>query len=208
MPEIEAVHPPADRLAAYALGRLRSPEMDEIEQHLSACDSCFQTIRDQPEDSLIANLRAGGAAPVAVTVLEEESDAEKPTDFQIPSSFVIGPAAAGFVQDQSTFAGPAPAKLPKELTEHPRYPVVAELGAGGMGTVYRAEHRLMDRPVALKIIRGDLLGSAALVERFRREAKAAARARTRISWPRMTPSRPERRTCWSWSLLKGPTWRS
>jgi Protein kinase domain/WD domain, G-beta repeat len=49
------------------------------------------------------------------------------------------------------------------------------LGAGGMGTVYRAEHRLMDRPVALKVIRGDLLGSAGLVERFRREVKSAAR---------------------------------
>ena len=33
----------------------------------------------------------------------------------------------------------------------------------------------MDRPVALKVIRGDLLGNAAMVERFRREVKAAAR---------------------------------
>ena len=44
-----------------------------------------------------------------------------------------------------------------------------------MGAVYRAEHRLMDRPVALKVIRGDLLGNEAMVERFRREVKAAAR---------------------------------
>jgi serine/threonine protein kinase len=33
----------------------------------------------------------------------------------------------------------------------------------------------MDRPVALKVIRGDLLGNAAMVERFRCEVKAAAR---------------------------------
>ena len=44
-----------------------------------------------------------------------------------------------------------------------------------MGTVYLAEHRLMDRPVALKVIRRDLLGNEALVERFRREVRAAAR---------------------------------
>ena len=44
-----------------------------------------------------------------------------------------------------------------------------------MGAVYRAEHRLMDRPVALKVIRGDLLGNEAMVERFRREVKSAAR---------------------------------
>ena len=52
---------------------------------------------------------------------------------------------------------------------------MAALGSGGMGTVYRAEHRLMDRPVALKVIRGDLLGDPALVERFRREVRSAAR---------------------------------
>ena len=44
-----------------------------------------------------------------------------------------------------------------------------------MGSVYLAEHRLMDRPVALKVIRPDLLGNEDLVERFRREVKAAAR---------------------------------
>ncbi len=44
-----------------------------------------------------------------------------------------------------------------------------------MGTVYLAEHRLMDRPVALKVIRRDLLRNDASVERFRREVRAAAR---------------------------------
>ena len=44
-----------------------------------------------------------------------------------------------------------------------------------MGTVYLAEHRLMDRSVALKVIRRDLLGNETLVERFRREVRAAAR---------------------------------
>jgi serine/threonine protein kinase len=44
-----------------------------------------------------------------------------------------------------------------------------------MGSVYLAEHRLMDRSVALKVIRPDLLGNEKLVERFRREVKAAAR---------------------------------
>jgi hypothetical protein len=50
MPEIEAPHPPADRLAGYAQGRLAEPEMDEIEQHLVACDSCRQAVRDLTDD--------------------------------------------------------------------------------------------------------------------------------------------------------------
>jgi serine/threonine protein kinase len=64
---------------------------------------------------------------------------------------------------------------PKELNEHPRYKIGRFLGAGGMGAVYQAEHRLMGRVVALKIIHGDLSKHDRIVERFRREVKAAAR---------------------------------
>src|SRR5262249_42029241 len=66
-------------------------------------------------------------------------------------------------------------QIPLELQNHPRYEVGKRLGAGGMGVVYRAVHRLMKRPVALKLIRPDLLASPASVQRFRREVQAAAR---------------------------------
>ncbi len=71
--------------------------------------------------------------------------------------------------------GAGPIGLPPELLNHPRYRVLALLGAGGMGAVYKAEHRLMERLVALKVMAARLLGNAAMVERFRREVKAAAR---------------------------------
>src|SRR5438105_4785408 len=47
--------------------------------------------------------------------------------------------------------------LPSELVNHPRYEILQRIGAGGMGTVYRARHRLMDRLVAVKIIHPHLL---------------------------------------------------
>jgi uncharacterized protein (TIGR03067 family) len=47
------------------------------------------------------------------------------------------------------------------------------LGVGGMGAVYRAEHLLMERPVALKLISHSLTSNPAMVERFRREVKTA-----------------------------------
>ena len=180
MPDTGTIHPPTDRLAAYAQGRLDEPEMDEIEQHLSSCDSCCRTIRDQPDDSLVAKLRGRNTAMVAASATEEMPAADPPSGLQVPSSFVVGPADNPRIHDQATIPGPpidatALAGLPTVLNDHPRYRVVAALGAGGMGAVYRAEHRLMDRPVALKVIRGDLLGNAAMVERFRREVKAAAR---------------------------------
>src|SRR5262245_37687458 len=70
---------------------------------------------------------------------------------------------------------PGKARLPDELRQHPRYRVKGVLGRGGMGTVYKAEHRLLERPVVLKVIRPDLVQSEQAVQRFQREAKLAAR---------------------------------
>jgi urea transport system substrate-binding protein len=65
--------------------------------------------------------------------------------------------------------------LPRELRDHPRYRVLGVLGCGGMGAVYRAEHRILERPVVIKVLRPDLVLDAGLRERFRREARLAAR---------------------------------
>ena len=65
--------------------------------------------------------------------------------------------------------------MPPELAEHPRYRVVQVLGIGGMGSMYQAEHRLMQRLVALKVIRRRWMHSVAAVKRFRQEVRAATR---------------------------------
>jgi eukaryotic-like serine/threonine-protein kinase len=49
------------------------------------------------------------------------------------------------------------------------------LGGGGMGTVYRATHLLIDRPVALKVLSQRFVGDQTAQQRFRREARAAGR---------------------------------
>ncbi len=55
-----------------------------------------------------------------------------------------------------------------------RYRVVRLLDEGGMGAVYEAEHVLMKRPVALKVLHGHLKMRGAAVQRFIREAQAAS----------------------------------
>jgi len=58
------------------------------------------------------------------------------------------------------------------------------LGRGGMGEVYRATHRMLARPAAIKLIRSEVLASGddsvaqTVTARFRREAEAAARLRS------------------------------
>ncbi len=65
--------------------------------------------------------------------------------------------------------------LPAELANHPRYQMMELLGAGGMGCVYKARHRVMDRLVALKVINRGLLDRPAMIDRFLQEVRTAAR---------------------------------
>jgi len=66
-------------------------------------------------------------------------------------------------------------EVPAALVDHPRYRVVDQIGVGGMGAVYRAEHRLMQRMVALKIIHPRLISNPQVAERFHREMRVAAK---------------------------------
>jgi serine/threonine protein kinase/ketosteroid isomerase-like protein len=55
-----------------------------------------------------------------------------------------------------------------------KYEIVAQLGAGGMGAVYRARRVLIGDEVAVKVLHAKFVDDDTLVERFRREARAAA----------------------------------
>lgn len=55
------------------------------------------------------------------------------------------------------------------------YVLQERLGEGGMGQVFKAWHRKLDRIVALKLIRKELVASAEAVQRFYREIEAAAK---------------------------------
>src|SRR5262249_50000949 len=55
-----------------------------------------------------------------------------------------------------------------------RYRLERRLGQGGMGIVYAAVDTALDRAIAVKLIREDLLGMPGAAERFRQEARAVA----------------------------------
>jgi hypothetical protein len=60
------------------------------------------------------------------------------------------------------------------------YRLVELIGRGGMGEVWRATHRMLARPAAIKLIKPEILGTpgkdgaAGIIQRFRREAEAAS----------------------------------
>jgi WD40 repeat protein len=147
-----ADHPPPERLPAFGLGLLSAEESAVIERHVAECDACCRSLLTVADDALVARLRQASS-----TSSDGLRAAEAPTQ---------GLSAAG---------PSAPEPLPPELADHPRYRVEQLLGAGGMGAVYRAWHRVLGRPVALKVINPALTNKAAAVERFARESRAAAR---------------------------------
>src|SRR5687767_6676383 len=83
--------------------------------------------------------------------------------------YVNGPQATALPSTKPPF------QVPAELVSHSRYRIMQALGAGGMGVVYKAEHRMMERVVALKVINRNLTAKARAVERFHVEVRAAAK---------------------------------
>src|SRR5262249_48271048 len=55
------------------------------------------------------------------------------------------------------------------------YVILAKIGAGGMGQVFKAEHKHMGRLVAIKLLPPTLTKDEAAVKRFQREVRAAAK---------------------------------
>src|SRR5262245_26752233 len=152
-----ALHPSLDCLRLFGTGRLSADEAAGVEAHVSDCPECCQVLRGVPDDSFIVLVRdstsSRAASPSGATTPQFTSRrrGENCADSTAPDS---GPAAPGIVE------------VPPELREHPRYRVLELLGHGGMGTVYKAEHRLMRRTVALKLIARDLTKRPGVAERF------------------------------------------
>lgn len=57
------------------------------------------------------------------------------------------------------------------------YRITGELSAGGMGQVYKADHQVLPRHAAVKLLRPELTANTEIVQRFFNEAKAATAIR-------------------------------
>jgi WD40 repeat protein len=138
-------HPSEELLRRFDSGQLRGPEAEAVEAHLAGCAECCRTLQGLGGDTLAQLLlRVGPASGCS-------------------GAATLSPAAA-----------PAAPEVPAALREHPRYDVLGPLGAGGMGSVFKALHKLMRRLVTLKVLGPQLTARPEFVERFHREMRAVA----------------------------------
>jgi serine/threonine protein kinase len=164
MPALES-HPSREDLEAFALGRLDDGSHAGVEEHVDTCSSCQQIIEHVPGDAFVALLRSAESVSDAVKALDGATMANTGADTPVACS-MTSPWLSADAKD---------ADIPAALLGHPRYEPLRLLGSGGMGTVWLAQHRVMGRQVAVKLIRSDLVAKPGAAERFRREAQAAAR---------------------------------
>ena len=55
-----------------------------------------------------------------------------------------------------------------------RYEIIRSIGEGGMANVYLAEDKILERKVAVKVLRGDLSADDKFIRRFEREAQSVS----------------------------------
>jgi anti-sigma factor RsiW len=131
-------HPAADVLRALVAGQLDGAAADAAFAHLESCPACREAAAALSGDSFLKRLRAG-----------------RPGGETLPEARAAGDTKTG-KSGMPTAAYVPPDVLP-ELRDHPQYEVKQELGRGGMGVVYLARNKIMDRLEVLKVVGKQLL---------------------------------------------------
>jgi len=185
-----------ERLAAIDLDATLPPEeRAALLAHARTCAACGAALESATlrgialESDPIGDVGAvlelayarasSGPAPIASSSEATRADAAplvtEPLDTPIPAP--ASPAPAPLAQARPVAAAQAIATpaAPKPAAPLGGYKLFERLGAGGAGIVYRATQLSVGREVALKILSPRLQDHRPYVERFLREAKAAAR---------------------------------
>lgn len=148
-------HPTDTMLQAFGRGQLEAGAIEWIIDHLEECADCKRRAAELPDPS-----RDHPAAAASTPVPADTSGKAESTARSAPPPAPPAPALPG---------------VPPELATQYGYEVVRELGRGGMGVVYLARNKMMDRLEVLKTVNKAQVGRPEALERFLQEIRTAAR---------------------------------
>lgn len=131
---------------------------DDLFDMLAAWEEARRQGRDVPPEELC------GERPELLEDLREAIASLKMTDWM--DRPLGDPATA--------ICGPSPTDRPTSPLQLGEYTLLEQIGSGGMGRVFKALHRRMDRVVAVKLLPPALAATTQAVERFRQEVRVAA----------------------------------
>jgi serine/threonine-protein kinase len=134
-------------------------------------------VPNTPRKTLIASLLAASMDPVGLLVAHLRG-LELPTFTVIAWNYLPNYVCAGIAVIPSKIMVKMGQQV-QRARELGSYRLVELIGRGGMGEVWRATHRMLARPAAIKLIKPEILtpgqdGARVVMQRFRREAEAAS----------------------------------
>ncbi len=175
MPSLRDPHPTSEQLVAFGQGRLSADDAAHVEIHLEHCSTCCERMSNVTCDDKLARLARDVHAHREASSVGELSLAA--TRIEQSSSHTADEINKNWPNsdNRSTAEKSGDERIPVELQNHSRYRVIRILGRGGMGVVWLAEHLMMRRLVALKVIGSKFIADRAAVERFYLEVRAAAK---------------------------------
>jgi WD40 repeat protein/tRNA A-37 threonylcarbamoyl transferase component Bud32 len=155
-------------------------QMTPVLDHLERCPRCTALVAQQG-----ANRTPVSADGMVDTLAEKESSAvegllarlyERIGQFapSTPGDSTLSLDGSSAGSSGEPFSFLMPAQQPDEMGRLSRYRILSVLGSGGMGVVFLAEDSVLQRRVALKVMRPELSRSGDFRERFLREARAVA----------------------------------